>query len=537
MNDLPRVVQDALSDPEAARWALIEISRIECEESLAEFTRQAWHVIEPGTVLKWNWHLDVLCAYIEAFFVGRIKRLIMNVPPGSMKSILFSVMGPSWDWAVNPADRILNLTNEIGLATRDNRRMRQIIESDWYQERWGEKYALAKDQQEKTLFENTARGFRQGLGLGGNITGKRGNRLLIDDPVDAKKAFSDVVIKEANDTYDQAVSSRLNDPVEDSIGVIMQRLREDDLTGHLMKKKATRWVRVSIPMEYEGEPGFDPVADLGPQYAHLVDPRKKKGELMFPERFPREVVESMKEDLGSYGTAGQLQQRPTPVGGGIIKKHWWKEWPAGHPLPPALHIFQSVDTAFSEKDHQKAAYSARTTWMIFEDDNTGRHALMLLSAWYERVGYPELRKQVKDHHREKQLDCTLIEKKASGISLIQELRRIKRPRLNVRGFDPGRLDKIARAYVASPMFESGLVYCPGGREWAKSVIDYVASFPTGAPPSADLTDTVTQAVIYTKRRLWATPVDETDPDDTDSQDSEDEDEDSAGQRRRAPAYG
>jgi len=537
MSRLAQEVQGALSDPDAARWALIEIDRIECEESLAEFTKRAWHIIEPGTKLKWNWHLDVLCAYVQAFFQGRIKRLILNVPPGSMKSIVFSVMGPAWDWAINPSDRILNLTNEGGLATRDNRRMRQIIESEWYQERWGDKYQLAKDQQEKTLFENTARGFRQGLGLGSNITGKRGNRLLIDDPVDAKKAFSDVEIKDANDTYDQAVSSRLNDPVEDSIGLIMQRLREDDLTGHLLKKKATRWVRVSIPMEYEGEPGYDPVRDLGPEYAHLADPRKKVGELMFPERFPRHVVEAMKEDLGSYGTAGQLQQRPSPLGGGIIKKHWWKEWPKGLQLPPPLHIFQSVDTAFSEKDHKSAAFSARTTWMIFEDDNTGRHALMLLAAWYERVGYPELRLQVKNHHREKQLDCTLIEKKASGISLIQELRRIRRPRLNVRGFDPGKLDKVARAYIASPMFEAGLVYYPAEREWAKNVIDYVAKFPTGAAPSADITDTVTQAVIYTKRRLWAVPVDETEPDEPETQHSEEEDEDSQQQRRRGPAYG
>lgn len=536
MSDLQQAVRGALSDPGAARLGLVELSRIECEESLAEFTRQAWHIIEPGTALKWNWHLDVLCAYIEAFFGGRIKRLIMNVPPGSMKSILFSVMGPAWDWARNPSDRILNLTNEIGLATRDNRRMRQIIESDWYQDRWGEKYSLAKDQQEKTLFENTSRGFRQGLGLGGNITGKRGNRLLIDDPVDAKKAFSDTIIVEANDTYDQAVSSRLNDPVEDSIGLIMQRLRQDDLTGHLLKKKARKWVCVRIPMEYEGEPGYDPIADLGPEYAHLADPRKRVGELMFPDRFPRDVVESMKEDLGAYGTAGQLQQRPTPLGGGILKKTWWRKWPKGKALPPAVHIFSSVDSAFSERDRKLAAYSARTTWMVFEDESTGKHALLLLSAWWERVGYPDLRTALRTHCRQTELDCLLIERKASGISLIQDLRRIKRPRINVRGFDPGQLDKTARAHIASPMFESGLVYYPE-REWAEQVVDYVAAFPNGAPPSSDITDTVTQAVIYTKRRMWAQPPDEVRQEEAREEQSEEWDEDNAEQRSRRSAYG
>jgi hypothetical protein len=270
-------------DLSEADWLVIE--REACERSLAEFTREAWPIIEPGTRLKWNWHLDVLCAYVQAFFEGRIKRLILNVPPGSMKSIIFAVMGPAWKWTTAPEARIVSLTNEIGLATRDNRRMRQIIESDWFRERWGDKFSLAKDQSEKTLFENTARGFRQGLGLTGNITGKRGNFLLIDDPVDAQKAFSDTVIADANATYDNAVSSRLNDPVEDSIGLIMQRLRDNDLTGHLIAKKATEWVQVRIPMEYEGQPGYDPVKDLGPGYAHLIDPRKKVGELMFPDRW------------------------------------------------------------------------------------------------------------------------------------------------------------------------------------------------------------------------------------------------------------
>jgi predicted phage terminase large subunit-like protein len=254
------------------------------------------------------------------------------------------------------------------------------------------------------------------------------------------------------------------------------------------------------------------------------------------DRFPRSVVDALKEDLGQHGTAGQLQQRPQPLGGGIIKAGWWQTWPNDKPLPPALHVFASVDTAFSEKDHEKAAYSARTTWMVFEDQKTGRHGLLLLSAWWERVGYPGLRKHVREHHLKAQLDCTLIERKASGISLLQDLRRIRRPRLNVRGFDPGRLDKVGRAYVASPMFEAGLVYAPD-REWARQVITLVSSFPTGAPPSADLTDTVTQAVMYTKRRSWAQPPDEDEPDYKPEKHSEEWEEDHAEQTTRRPAYG
>lgn len=511
---------------------LVELSRLDCEDSLAEFTRQAWHVVEPGTPLIWNWHLDVLCAYIEAFLDGRIPRLIVNVSPGCMKSLLFSVMGPAWKWAKDPSARFINLTNESGLATRDNRRMRNIIQSDWYQARWGDKVVISKDQDEKTLFENTQFGFRQGLGLTGNISGKRGNFLLMDDPLDAKKAFSDVECKTVNDTYDQAVSSRLNDLTKDGIGLIMQRLRQDDLTGHLEKKKKQKWVSVRIPMEYEGEPSYDPVKDLGPEYAHLRDPRTKIGELMFPQRFPREAVEALKEDLGEYGTAGQLQQRPSPLGGGIIKKNWWRQWPAGKPLPLCKQVFASYDTAYTEKDYKEAAYTARTTWGIFEDEETGRDAIMLLEAWFERVGYPALRKIAKDHNRNFNLDVNVVERKASGYSLIQDMRRIK---LACRGFDPKPYgDKISRAHFASPFFESGLVFYPD-REWARKVIDLVSTFPTGAPPSADVTDTVTQAVIYVRKRMWTHPPDEDDEPKPEHNQTEEEIDDTP-ERKRA-AYG
>lgn len=537
MSALERSVATALSSPQAARAALIDISRIECEESLAEFVRQAWAINEPGTELVWNWHLDVVCAYLEAYYERRIKRLILNIPPGSMKSLLVSVLGPAWAWTKWPSRRYINLTNELGLATRDSLRMRNVVQSDWYQERWGDKVAISTDQREKTLFENVKRGFRQGLGITGSITGKRGTDLLIDDALDAKKAFSDVEVANVNDTYDSAVSSRLNDPVNDGIVLIMQRLRDNDLTGHLLSKKQQHWTLVRIPMEYEGTPAYDPVADLGPEYAHLADPRKKKGELLFPARFPRAVVEALKEDLGEYGTAGQLQQRPTPLGGGILKRTWWREWPKDTPLPPPLHIFASIDTAFSQSDHKNAAYSARTTWMVFEDSQTGKHALLLLGAWWERVGYPDLRKSVKQHYRDAELDCALIERKASGISLLQDLRRIRNPRMNLRGFDPGQLDKTARAYIASPMFEAGRVFYPADKEWAKQVLAYVSAFPNGAAPCADLTDTVTQAVIYTKRRMWATPPDEEAVYETPVKHSEEWEEDHEDDGKRESAYG
>lgn len=511
----------------------LAIEREACERSLATFTKRSWHVIEPATRLIWNWHLDALCAYIEAFYRQDIPKLILNVPPGSMKSILFSVTGPAWAWAKWPHFRMLNMTNEEGLARRDGQRMLDIIQSDWFQELWGEDTVLTSKKPGALLYDTTQKGFRQGLGLSGNISGKRGNFILLDDPVDTKKAFSDQVNSEVNNTYDQAVSTRLNSIAKDCIGLIQQRTREDDLTGHLMKKKATSFVQVRIPMEYEGEPGYDPVKDLGPEYAHLADPRTKEGELMFPERFPRSAVEALKEDLGSYGTASQLQQRPEPLGGAIIKKTFWQKWPKDQSPPFCVQIFDSWDTAYTEKDYKEAAYSARTTWGIFEEEATGRHAMIMLGRWYGRVGYPELKKEMRKSYKMNGCDRVLIEKKASGISLYQDARRIAG--ISVRGFNPGRLDKIARAHLATPMMEAGLVFIPDGRAWAEDVVERVSKFPMGAAPCADLTDTITQAIIYVRNKGWAQPPDNDRPEDVPDDLSEEQQEDGSGKRK--PAYG
>lgn len=462
---------------------------------MAAFSKQAWDILEPGTPLVWNWHLETLCGYLEAFFRKDIKRLILNVPPGSMKSLLFSVFGPAWCWTWAPEERFINLTNEVGLATRDSMRMRQVIQSDWYQANWGSRVTVATDQREKMHFANTRNGFRQGLGISGNVTGKRGSFLLLDDPTDAKRAFSDVEIQAVNDTYDQAVSSRLNDPVNDCIGLIMQRLRTNDLTGHLLSKKYQRWVHVAIPMEYDGQ-RYDAGKDLG--RPELNDPRTKIGELMFPGRFPREVVTTLQEDLGDYGTAGQHQQRPSPLGGGILKKSWWRPWPKDKRLPVCEHVFCSWDTAFSTEDVKHAACSAMTQWGVWWDEQTDRYELMLLAGWDGRVDYTDLEERALEIERDEKPDRHLIEKKATGISLIQSMRRRG---IRVYPYMPDR-DKIARAYAVQSMLKAGQVWYPEGRKWAVRVIDHVASFPTGAPPSADITDTCTQAWLYLRNSWW-----------------------------------
>ncbi len=300
-----------------------------CEESLAEFVKCGWHVLEPSTPLVWNWHLDTLCAYLEALYYGKIKRLIVNIPPGTMKSLVASVFFEAWIWTIDPGYRFLCGSNEGTLATRDSLRMRQLVESGWYQRHWGDRVQMSKDQAEKTLFTNTARGHRESQGVLGKVTGKRGDMLVWDDPHDTKQTDSDVIRQGVLDAYDNAWSSRRNNLATSPILVIMQRIHDNDITAHLMRK-AQGWVRLAIPMRYDSEVTFDAGKDIG--RPDLNDPRKVEGELMFPARFPEEAVRDLEEDLGAYGTAGQLQQRPSPKGGGEFKKAWvcyWRTPPKG----------------------------------------------------------------------------------------------------------------------------------------------------------------------------------------------------------------
>lgn len=517
----------------------------QAERSLAEFVRQAWEVLEPATKLLWAWHLDVLCAYLEAMWRGKIlpRRLLINVPPGTMKSLLVSVFYPAWVWIQRDSDgnpvganeSFLNLTNEGGLATRDTMRMRWLVASDWYQGHWGERVQLATDQREKTHIANSEHGFRMGQGITAAVTGKRVAQLIIDDPHDAKKALGDAEVRSVCESYDQAVSSRLRDPKTGSIVLIMQRLRTNDLSGHLTAKTSGRWTRVVIPMEFEGAPGFDVVADLGPEYAYLVDPRRKVGEPLMPQRFDAAFLREQRENLGEYGWAGQMQQRPVPAGGGVIKAKWWRRWQKDRgALPVVQHVFCSWDTAYTEEDYRAGSYSVMTAWGVWWDEQQQRHCLMILGAWWGRVGYPDLRRRAKDEEAKRRPDAHLIEKKASGQSLIQDLRR---GGVRVRAYDPRPDgDKLGRAALASATFEAGLVWAPETK-WADQVIEYVSQIPTGAPPSGDVGDTVTQAVRYLTKGWWVTHPDDDAPAPAAQASGWDEDEDELETRREVPIYG
>ena len=290
------------------------------ERSLAEFARQAWHVVEPGGGITdefgrswplWNWHLDATCNALEAVMRGDIRNLLITVPPRSMKSLLVSVMWPAWSWLHRPEARWVFASYAQSLATRDSLKCRRIIESRWFREFWGDRFELTSDQNQKTRFENDATGYRIATSVGGSATGEGGDIVVVDDPHNVKEGESDPIREGVILWWDEVMSTRLDDPRTGAKVVVMQRIHYNDLAGHLIERG--NYDHLCLPMEMEPEsrcslPSID-----------FHDPRTQAGELLWEERFDQASVDALRLDLGEYAFAGQMQQRPSPRLGGLFK--------------------------------------------------------------------------------------------------------------------------------------------------------------------------------------------------------------------------
>lgn len=483
---------------------------------MSAFIRRAWHQIEPTTPYLHGWCIDAIAAHLEAVTSGEIKRLILNVPPGSSKSLSTSVFWPSWEWGPQnmPGTRYIGTSYSERYAVRDNSRMRNLVSSEWYQDRWGNRVKLTKTGERK--FENTAFGFRECIPFA-SLTSGRANRLIIDDPHSTESSLSEADREKATRIFLESVPTRLSNPVEDAIVIIMQRLHEEDLTGVALAKDLG-YEHVLIPMEYE------PTTHC--RTAWFEDPRTERGELMFPERFPRKVVEDYKKSLGKWGSAAQLQQVPYPRGGGIVSADWWQLWEKDDPQDPEPLKFPrfdftiaSLDTAYTEKEEND--FSAMTIWGVFKAKDTSliqgppthmtgadrRLALkdrkvadyrapkvMLIYAWQDRLSLHDLVERTAKACRFWKVDRLLIEAKASGISVSQELRRLYGgENWGVQLINPGQMDKVARVHSIAHIFADGMVYAPD-RDWAQMVIDQFRSFPKTSHD--DLVDSGSQAIKF-----------------------------------------
>jgi predicted phage terminase large subunit-like protein len=277
-------------------------------DSLAYFTKNAWNIVEPMMPFHDNWHIEELCKVLEGVTRGETKRVLINVPPGTMKSLLVSVFFPAWEWACNPSLKYLTASYSAHLSIRDNLRLRQIVTSDWYQEHFPH-VRLTGDQSAKEKFSTTKQGLRFATSVNGAGTGEHIDRIIIDDPLTAQQARSSTERDSANAWFSNTISSRgIGRGV--AIIVIMQRLHQDDMSGYLLARGG--FEHVKFPMRYE------------PAGADVRDHRTVAGELLMPSLLPEHVVRQLEMDLGPYGTAGQLQQRPAPEGGGLFKREWFR---------------------------------------------------------------------------------------------------------------------------------------------------------------------------------------------------------------------
>jgi predicted phage terminase large subunit-like protein len=447
-----------------------EVERKMAEMSLAEYSKQAWHVVEPATNYIHNWHIDAIAEHLTAVTDGQIKRLLVNIPPRCEKSLNGSVFWPTWVWGPKgkPYIRWLFISYAESLSIRDSVKCRNIINSDWYQRRWGNVYKLAGDQNEKRKFKNDKTGERIASSIDGTNTGEGGDIVVIDDPHNVRDGESDAIRESTVITFKEVIPSRLNDPKTGAIVVFMQRVHDGDVSGEILKEGG--YTHLCLPMEYE--PKRMITTPIG-----FSDPRTVEGELLWPERIGREELEGttdspgIKKSLGSYAYAGQYQQRPTPRGGGIIKRHWWKYWkPKGREFPPVLVKMPdgSILEVYAVDLPDKFDIKIQSWDMNFKETNDS--AFVVGQVWGQRTANRYLLDQVREvldfpktltrfeelTRKHPDVTCKYVEDKANGPAVISTLRN------KISGIIPVEPDgdKIARMAAVSYLMEAGNVYLP-----------------------------------------------------------------------------
>jgi predicted phage terminase large subunit-like protein len=450
----------------------------QAEQSLRSYVAQAWPILEPATPFLSNWHIDYLIEHLEAVTAGQLTRLLINIPPRYMKSILVSILWPTWEWIRNPSHRWIFASHAEALAIKHSLDRRSVLQSSWFQQRWGSRVRLASDQNEKREFLNTHRGHMVATSVGGSILGKGGNRIVVDDPHNPTQAESDIQREAALRFFSRTLSTRLDNKNTDAIVVVMQRLHERDLAALCLE---LGFKHVCIPAE----------ADVA---TRLVFPRSGRvieravGDVLWPAREDATVLAQQRQLLGSAAYAGQYQQRPAPAGGAVFQRDWFRYYDE---LPHDLVLAQSWDMAFkdrSDNDYVVGLVGGRKGADIYLVDRVKGH-------W----SFTESCRQVEQlSARYPGARLILIEDAANGPAIIDALRH------KVGGIVPVKPQggKLARAQAAQPRVEAGNVYLPNpkphgtripGRDWVDEFLHEVTVFPFGAHD--DDVDAFTQLVV------------------------------------------
>lgn len=504
---------------------------MEAEASLHFFVRLMWSAVEPKRKFVDGWLLRAMCDHLEATTDGTIKRLIINVPPGSMKSLLVNVFFPAWLWGPKnrPELRFFTASYSSSLTERDNERMRTLVGSPEYQSRWGQRF-VAGDS--KIKFANNKTGWKLASSLEGVGTGERGDFILIDDPNDIQKTESPVTRGRVQRWLNEVMPTRTTDPEKSVIILIQQRTHKEDATGILMEQSrgGDEWVYFMVSMEYDPDwvCGETIIGWVDPRIAEAAEAKRVatrdarrmglkevdvaeiaaqagRGQLCWPERFSRGAVDGLKIRLGSYAWAGQQMQNPVPRGGAIFKEEWFKLYGRADVDPvetkmlfPAFsYVAAFLDCALTDKsENDPSALMVLGTWTV---PQTGQMAVMIINAWQDRLRINPLVVRVAGTCDKYHVDDLIIENKANGHSVEQELRRLyANSEWSVQFTDPtGHGEKIARAHSVTHLFEEGMIWHPN-TDWAQMVIEQLCSFPKAAHD--DLVDCATMGLRYLRDR-------------------------------------
>jgi len=430
----------------------------DAQKNFLSFVKFMWPDFVEGT------HHRIIAEKFDRIADGTLKRLIVNMPPRHTKSEFASFMLPAFIMGRNPITKIIQTSHTAELSQRFGRKTKQLIDSSDYKKIFPET-GLQADSKAAGRWDTSAGGEYFAAGVGGAITGRGADLLIIDDPHSEQDALSETAMENAYEWYTSGPRQRLQPG--GAIVLVMTRWSTIDLTGNLMKAqvepKADQWEVVEFPA--------------------IMD----SGLPTWPEYWKLQELESVKASLAITKWNAQWMQRPTSEEGAILKREWWKPW-AEKDTPNLHYIIQSYDTAFSKKE--TADYSAITTWGVFSPDDA-RPALILLDARRGRWEFTELKETALKEYNYWEPEMVLVEAKASGMPLSDELRRAGIP---VTNYTPTRgNDKHTRVNSIAPMFESGMVFYPEGRTFAEEVIEECAAFPYGE--NDDYVDTVTQALM------------------------------------------
>ncbi|WP_420346175.1 phage terminase large subunit [Pelagibius sp.] len=436
---------------------------------LNAFVHKVFTTVSPNDRFEPNWHIEAITYQLMRCYGGENRRLAITQPPRSLKSICTSVAFVAWALGHNPGLRFLCVSYSDALATEFTRQFRMVVESSWYKRVFP---AMRLKKETRTECITTRGGGRVAVSVGGSVTGRGADYIIIDDPLKAEDGASEGARNHLIDWYDGTLSTRLNDKERGVIILVMQRLHQDDLAGHLLRRGP--WYHLNLPAIALEDQRID--IDIDEVY------HRRPGELLHPARESREALERIKSDLGSLRFSAQYQQSPVPPEGNLIKRKWFKVYDTAPERQPGVRIAQSWDIATATGERND--YSVCTSWAIKQKD------FYLLDVWRGRVEFPALRRKVIDHAMHYGAQTVLIEKAGPGLQLVQDLRQDTTPRFpKPIGITPEG-EKLLRMEAQTPRLEAGHVLLPKEAPWLAAFLEELRAFPSGRHD--DQVDSVSQ---------------------------------------------